>query len=181
MEALWDHRIEAKCINFDKALIILSSFNIGTDILIICLPVTQLWKLIIPKRQKCQLIGMFFMGGLLVLPSMLVGALLMMGSVFFASIIRVPFIAHISFVDQTWSDIDGFIWSLVELCLGIVSACLPTLRPLFLHVLYGRYPATPKCQSPDCPNPGRKMFAEVAVSEINSRTEDSDTKTSEWV
>ena len=71
VEALWDHRIEAKCINFDQALIILSSLNIVTDILIICLPVTQLWKLFMPKRQRCQLIGIFLLGGLFVSPSIL--------------------------------------------------------------------------------------------------------------
>ena len=105
----------------------------------------------------------------------------MVRSVCIASIIRVPFIAHISLVDQTWSDIDGFIWSLVELSLGIVSACLPTLRPLFIYVFHGGYPAAPKCQNPDCPSPRRKMFAEDTISDITSTTEHSDNKTSEWV
>ena len=105
----------------------------------------------------------------------------MVRSVCVASIVRVPFIAHMSLVDQTWSDIDGFIWSLVELSLGIVSACLPTLRPLFLRVFHGGYPATPKCENSDSPSPRRKMFEEDAISDINSTTDHSDHKTSEWV
>ena len=44
-----------------------------------------------------------------------------------------------SLVDATWSDTYGGIWTVVELNLGIVSACLPTLRPLFLHVFHGGY------------------------------------------
>lgn len=51
-------------------------------------------------------------------------------SVCVASIIRVPYIARLSLVDQTWFDVGGFIWSVVELNVAIVSACLPTLRPL---------------------------------------------------
>lgn len=33
-------------------------------------------------------------------------------------------------VDITWSMGDVFIWSSVELCVGILCACLPTIRPL---------------------------------------------------
>jgi len=31
----------------------------------------------------------------------------------------------------TGNDIDGATWSVIEVCVGVVSACLPTLRPLF--------------------------------------------------
>ena len=72
IEALWDHRIEAKCINLDDALIVLSTFNIGMDILILCLPVPQLWKRILSTEQKFQLIGMFFLGGMFDPPPCLV-------------------------------------------------------------------------------------------------------------
>ena len=55
------------------------------------------------------------------------------------SVIRVPAIAHISLTDPSWSDVYGAIWSVVELNVGIVSACLPTLRPLFIYLFEGRY------------------------------------------
>lgn len=72
-------------------------------------------------------------------PSMIrVGSLTVL-SVCVASVIRVPYIAHISLVDPSWSDVGGAVWSVVEPNLGIVSACLPTLRPLFLHVFRGGY------------------------------------------
>lgn len=53
-----------------------------------------------------------------------------------ASIIRVPYIARTSLIDPSWSDTYGAIWSVVELTIGIVSACLPTLRPLYVHVFH---------------------------------------------
>lgn len=44
-------------------------------------------------------------------------------SVCVASIILIPHLARMSLVDQTWSDVDGFIWSVAELNLAIVSVC----------------------------------------------------------
>lgn len=37
--------------------------------------------------------------------------------------------------DISWAKSDVFIWSSVEPSIGIISGCLPTLRPLLLHVL----------------------------------------------
>lgn len=38
-------------------------------------------------------------------------------------------------MDLAWSDDDGIIWSMVELNVGIVITCLPTLRPLVKFLL----------------------------------------------
>ena len=64
VKALWDSNIERSCINFDDVLIVLSSLNIGTDVVILCLPIPQLWRLEISKRRRLQLIAMFLLGGL---------------------------------------------------------------------------------------------------------------------
>lgn len=37
--------------------------------------------------------------------------------------------------DISWAKSDVFIWSSVEPSIGIISGCLPTLRPLMLHIL----------------------------------------------
>lgn len=172
VKALWDHQTESKCINFDDVLVVLSSLNIGTDIFILCLPVPQLWKLVMSKRQKCNLIGIFLLGGLFVsTPSS--GRRLLIGfSVCLASIIRVPYISHMSLVDASWSDVYGGIWTVVELNLGIVSACLPTLRPLFLHVFHGGYTAPANRQK----LPGKpSMVAGNESPDVISMTEALDT------
>lgn len=106
-------------------------------------------------------------------------------SVCVASIIRVPYIARLSLVDQTWFDVNGFIWSAVELNVAIVSACLPTLRPLFFHVFQGGYTTSrdrqsPEYRRPECPSPGRKVSAEDGLSDVASMTKHSDAGTSEW-
>lgn len=112
-----------------------------------------------PKGPKCQLMGIFLLGGLCVSLSVFGSSLLMVLSVCVASVIRVPYIAHISLVDPSWSDVYGSIWSIVELNLGIVSACLPTLRPLFRHAFRGDHPAV---------GPGNQM----AVKKPRMSTED---------
>ena len=38
-------------------------------------------------------------------------------------------------LDATWTQADGFIWTTIESYIGIVCACLPTLRPL-LRMLF---------------------------------------------
>lgn len=101
-------------------------------------------------------------------------------SVCVASIIRVPYIARLSLVDQTWFDVGGNIWSVVELNVAIVSACLSTLRPLFLHVFQGGYTTSRDCQSPECRSPGRKVFAEDGLSDVALMTKHSDARTSKW-
>jgi hypothetical protein len=37
--------------------------------------------------------------------------------------------------DISWAKSDVFIWSSVEPSIGIISGCLPTLRPLLLHIM----------------------------------------------
>ena len=39
--------------------------------------------------------------------------------------------------DETYTNIEPAIWTVVEQSLGITCACLPTLRPLFGRLLFG--------------------------------------------
>ena len=100
-------------------------------------------------------------------------------SVCIASIIRVVYIAHVSLIDQSWSDTGAAIWSIVELSLAIVCACLPTLRPLILYTFYGGYAAVSTGQSSNRkPADSTIRFARNpndALANKASMTESSDT------
>ena len=50
------------------------------------------------------------------------------------SIVRVVYINDVSLADPAWDDVNAGMLSVIEACVGVVSACLPTLRPLFKHV-----------------------------------------------
>ncbi|KAL2807800.1 hypothetical protein BJX63DRAFT_425109 [Aspergillus granulosus] len=97
--------------------------NLFTDVIILCLPMPIVWKLQMPKSQKWAISGIFLLGGFVCV----------------ATIVRIYTITKMkSSVDITWVIGDAMIWSNVEPCIGIVSACLPTLRPLLRHIPHFR-------------------------------------------
>jgi len=62
--SLWGPSVTGKCMNFSALLIVVSSFNIGADIFVLCLQIPLLWRLKMPIRRKVQLTGVFLLGGL---------------------------------------------------------------------------------------------------------------------
>ena len=102
-----------------------------TDVIIIILPIPQLWHLKMSRSQKLQLTGVFTS-----LPSRY-QKLRVVLSVSTISIVRVIYLDTVSFQDVTWTLTDSLIWTSAEVCVAVVSACLPTLRPLFSVVKRG--------------------------------------------
>ncbi|KAF7631609.1 hypothetical protein AFLA_012464 [Aspergillus flavus NRRL3357] len=93
--------------------------NLFTDVIILCLPMPIVWSLQMPKGQKWAISGIFLLGGFVCV----------------ATIVRICAITKMKdSVDITWVIGDAMIWSNVEPCIGIVSACLPTLRPLLRQI-----------------------------------------------
>jgi len=115
IEANWTVGIRHHCVNSELGGTIISAVNVLTDFVLLVLPMPILYKLQKPWAQKAQIMGMFLLGGL----------------VCFASIYRTIVTHEISNTDPTWSDVSTDEWSIIELCIGILSACLPTMRPLF--------------------------------------------------
>lgn len=60
----WDPTVKAECIEINKVFIVMGSVNVLTDLLILCLPLPQVWKLQIRRETKLQLIGIFSIGSL---------------------------------------------------------------------------------------------------------------------
>ena len=93
-----------------------------TDIAILILPMHPVWHLRIPQAQKLAVMGIFLLGGFVCI----------------ASIVRLYYLDRISNSDPTWTTFNAATWSTVEVCLGVVSACLPVMSPLFRSVLNTR-------------------------------------------
>lgn len=64
VQADWDPTKEPRCVNLDAELIIISSINVITDVLTLCLPMPLVWKLHASKARKYQISGLFLLGGL---------------------------------------------------------------------------------------------------------------------
>ena len=56
-------------------------------------------------------------------------------SVCITSIIRLSTISSLSIIDLSYTDVPSAIWTSVECSVAVVSACLPTLKPLFRSIL----------------------------------------------
>ncbi|KAH7067458.1 hypothetical protein BKA63DRAFT_118165 [Paraphoma chrysanthemicola] len=94
--------------------------NLIGDVLILIVPVQSVIKLQMGRTQKIAICVMFLLGSF----------------VCFASLYRIVTISHlVKTTDISWAKSDVFIWSSVEPSVGIISGCLPTLRPLLKYIL----------------------------------------------
>ncbi|KAI3331709.1 hypothetical protein HD806DRAFT_478092 [Xylariaceae sp. AK1471] len=94
--------------------------NVVTDVVMLVLPIPVVWHLHIDKKQKLALTGIFLLGS--------VGLV--------ASIIRLTVTYRVTALsDGTWDSADIAMWSLVETGVYLIAACLPVLRPLYLSVI----------------------------------------------
>ncbi|KAL2271411.1 hypothetical protein VTJ83DRAFT_782 [Remersonia thermophila] len=108
-----------------------AAFHIGSDFVIMALPMPVLAGLTLPRRQKYAIIGVFALG-------------------FFVCVISIIRLAYlIMSTKQDWWTMDGsytsahmIFWTTVEVNTAISCACIMTLKPLIEHVF-------PRLLSPD--------------------------------
>ncbi|KAK7738504.1 hypothetical protein SLS53_006023 [Cytospora paraplurivora] len=105
IEAIWYTYLERRCVNISADYIAMGTINIVTDVVVLCLTMPQLWRLQMNRTRKAH--------------------------VCVVSIIRLTYLSEVGLSDATWNDAFTALWSVVETCIAIVCACLPTLRPLF--------------------------------------------------
>ncbi|MCJ1318125.1 hypothetical protein MMC15_003452 [Xylographa vitiligo] len=105
---------ENQCINSVAITVTQGCTDIGTDIVISCLPMPLVWSLHMPMRQRITLAGIFLLGGLVCNASVL-------------SLIKPHYMTLLNVPEEIWYPV---FWSTGEVSLGIISACLPILWPL---------------------------------------------------
>ncbi|KAI1179135.1 hypothetical protein F4777DRAFT_534454 [Nemania sp. FL0916] len=121
IQSQWDHSIEYSCINvvalFTTALVT----DVVTDFLILILPIYKVWGLQMALGRKVPLIGIFLLGLL----------------VSVVGLIRIRYLTLVWAIppdstnqDVTWHYAPVWYWAIVEAHVGVLSACLPILRPI---------------------------------------------------
>ncbi|MCJ1450945.1 hypothetical protein MMC28_001279 [Mycoblastus sanguinarius] len=123
INAAWDMRVRGTCVNSDLAAIVPGVINVIADFVTVFLPIPLIWSLHMEKKWRIQLVGIFLLSGFVCI----------------ASIYRVTVLNRISMVDASWADVESAIWAMVENCIAIVSASLPTMRPIFNLVVRGHH------------------------------------------
>lgn len=116
--------ITGHCVNVQAYFIGQAVPNIVTDVLIMALPLPQIWKLKLPWQQKTALSGIFLLGCF----------------VTFSSIYRLVQLTRLSvnsYTDYSPADaeVPSMIWTVIEPNMAVVCACLPMFRRLFEKAL----------------------------------------------
>ncbi|KAL3464457.1 hypothetical protein BJX64DRAFT_286582 [Aspergillus heterothallicus] len=135
--------VPGHCIDLKAALIGNGVPNFVTDICILALPCRCIWKLQAGLWQRISVIAVFLTGSLgatailrrIKIESKYNNTDYTMNSVVFASIYRFSLIFILDINDIPWTLADAQTWCVVEICAGIISACLPTVIPLLKPLL----------------------------------------------
>ncbi|KAK8081124.1 hypothetical protein PG997_008942 [Apiospora hydei] len=114
----WNPSLPGHCIDLKASFVGNAIPNIATDIAILAMPVGQVWHLQVNLTQKLSLLFMFLLGSF----------------VLFASIYRFTTIMQWQVADTTWTLAEACTWCVVESACGVISACLPTLRPVMTKI-----------------------------------------------
>ncbi|MCJ1246451.1 hypothetical protein MMC30_003658 [Trapelia coarctata] len=119
--AFWTFEIlaTAKCINTVRFYIGIWVPNITTDLIILFLPQTKIWKLQVSLRARIGLAFMFLLGSFVMV----------------ASVIRFTTLFQVDLTDATWTITTLGVWTCVELMVAVASASMPVMRPLLHAVL----------------------------------------------
>ncbi|KAJ5356438.1 hypothetical protein N7517_011047 [Penicillium concentricum] len=124
----WDQSIPGeKCIHPVTAYQTLVPLNIFTGLLILVMPMPTLWKLHIPLGQRLAVTGVFLLGGLGNVASILQMAIYLSASDF-------------SMSDPTWFVAKFGVLSILEGGLIIIAACIISIWPLYTQVMPRRFP-----------------------------------------
>ncbi|KAI4868212.1 hypothetical protein F4820DRAFT_411185 [Hypoxylon rubiginosum] len=117
----WDYSLSFTCVDEVALFTTALATDVATDFLVLLLPIYKTWQLQIPFARKAMIVGIFLLGGL----------------VSIVGIIRIHFLTQIYYVldngpqtDTTWVYTPVYYWTIIETNVGVLSACLPTLRPI---------------------------------------------------
>ncbi|KAJ5820021.1 hypothetical protein N7474_005612 [Penicillium riverlandense] len=136
------------CIDIVALYISSAPINILTDVAIFFLPMPILWNIRLPRRQKVILLLTFGAGIFVIVISILRTEFLLHAAVERAIKPQPPSVHDLSCKLSTpiyslcthglvGTDYDAyvFLWSTVELSLGIMCGCVPSLKPLVSRIL----------------------------------------------
>ncbi|KAK8021971.1 hypothetical protein PG993_012738 [Apiospora rasikravindrae] len=107
---------EGTCIDVLNFYLAFGVLNLINDVVILALPIPTIAKLHMDWRKKLSIMGIMLLGAFSCV----------------SSLIRIFYLSRLaSSIDVTWWFGPGMGWSCIEPSTAIITACLPTLAPLF--------------------------------------------------
>lgn len=143
----WDGEHEGTCMNINAVGWANAAISIALDIWMLAIPLSQLKSLNLHWKKKVGVGIMFSVGTFVTI----------------VSILRLQsLVSFATSTNLTWDQYDVSNWSTIEINVGIICACLPTLR-LILVRMFPRQLATTKYS-------GNKYYANQGKSTPRSRS-----------
>ena len=145
MTSYWDLEFTTKhdCVAEGPPILSQSICTAIADVFVYILPMPTLLTLKLPVLQRLVLMILFGMGAIVV----------------FAVCMRIYWVHVVLYqtYDVTWEGYDLWIWTAVEVNLGVICGCIPSLKPLLLRwrhgaAVYGGSISdglSPKCEDTD--------------------------------
>ncbi|KAH7084021.1 hypothetical protein FB567DRAFT_551017 [Paraphoma chrysanthemicola] len=182
IESFWNRDIKGKCLNVTAIGYANSANAILQDLIILILPMPNLFRLKMKKWRKIVVAVMFAVGAF--------------GCI--TTIIRLRSLLHFGIsVDPTWDYTDVSIWTGAELASGIVCASLPAIRQLLIMIIPTRFisliasrtrsrstpmPAGGGSSSAQRKHKGHSVFPLPPISDYESKSlgTTTDTSSSSW-
>ncbi|KAH7023893.1 hypothetical protein EDB80DRAFT_57346 [Ilyonectria destructans] len=115
---VFDKSIDGTCIDSGTFWYANAGFSIATDLIILFMPMALVYQLQIQRAQKAALVIVFALGGFVVVTSCL----------------RVTTIDIAATSNDVTYDISSTMWTVIEMNVAIVCACLPMIRPVIVKL-----------------------------------------------
>lgn len=125
---------QAQCFSIVTLFLCSAPVNIASDLAILILPIPVLTGMRLPQKQKTILVMTFGLGVFVTI----------------VDVVRIYYLQKAELVvedqellsltqgqaaDYPWNASFALMWSAVEVNIGIICGCIPTLKPLFLRIL----------------------------------------------
>ncbi|KAI1162527.1 hypothetical protein F5B18DRAFT_623305 [Nemania serpens] len=121
IQSQWYHSIQYSCINVVALFTAAVVTDVVTDFLVLILPVYKVWGLQMVLCRKVPLIGIFLLG-------ILVSIVGLIRLKYLTLVWTIP--PNSTNLDVTWHYAPVWYWAIIEAHVGVLSACLPVLRPI---------------------------------------------------
>ncbi|MCJ1379282.1 hypothetical protein MMC17_002383 [Xylographa soralifera] len=115
IRSFWQQQLEHHCFMQDPFYLAVAVLSLVSDVVILVMPMPLVWALHTSKQRKIGLSLVFLLGG----------------CVCIISICRLFSLLQTNLDDITYTNIPPGLWSTAEGGIGVMSANLPSLRPLF--------------------------------------------------
>lgn len=127
---------QAQCIPLLTEFICSAPVNIITDLAILALPIPVLTGMNLPRRQKYILVATFSLGIFLTIVDV-VRIYYLQQAITLAPTTTVsdPTAIFGDSPDFAWNASLSLMWSAIEVNMGMICACIPTLKPLIIKIL----------------------------------------------